>query len=77
MTQTPAFKIITSFGGHAAVAGIAGVAMSAVYKWDYPKARGGTGGLVPQRHHAALLKAARERGIAVLPQDFIFNAEAA
>lgn len=77
MTQTPALKIITSFGGHAVVAELLGLAVSAVYRWDYPKSRGGTGGLIPQRHHAALLKVARERDIAVAPQDFMLIEEAA
>ncbi|MGP9819229.1 hypothetical protein ACTZWW_04370 [Salinarimonas sp. NSM] len=54
-----------------------GVNVSRVYRWTYPVARGGTGGVIPARHQAKLLTTARERGIELEPADFFPRAEAA
>lgn len=58
------------FGGPARVAEITGADLSRVYRWTYPKSRGGTGGRVPERHEAALLAAAAREGIALTAEDF-------
>jgi len=47
-----------------------GVDVSRVYRWTYPKNRGGTGGLVPAKHQARLLQLAREAGRQIEPSDF-------
>jgi hypothetical protein len=52
-------------GGEAKVAGIAGTALSAPYRWQHEKSRGGTGGLIPQAHHRRLLDYADAHGIAL------------
>ena len=46
----PASHIIALLGGPQATAELAGVHISRVFRWTYPKARGGTGGLVPAQH---------------------------
>ena len=43
---------------------------TAVYKWTYPKERGGCDGLIPSRYHSLLLRAAKERGVELSPNDF-------
>ena len=66
----PASHIIALLGGPQATAELAGVHISRVFRWTYPKARGGTGGLVPAQHQQHLLDSARARGIALEPADF-------
>jgi hypothetical protein len=58
----PATTIIKKLGGEAKVAGIVGTALSAPYRWQHEKSRGGTGGLIPQAHHRRLLDYADAHG---------------
>ena len=69
----PASHIIALLGGPQATAELAGVHISRVFRWTYPKARGGTGGLVPAQHQQHLLDSARARGIALEPSDFFLR----
>jgi hypothetical protein len=70
MAKSPAEIVIEKFGGHAVIAEVLGVSVSRVYRWTYPESRGGTGGLIPQKHQAPLLNAAREKQIELAPVDF-------
>ena len=65
----PATAIIRKLGGEAKVAGIVGTALSAPYRWQHEKARGGTGGSIPQAHHRALLDYADAHGIALAAEE--------
>jgi hypothetical protein len=67
----PATAIIRKLGGEAKVAGIVGTALSAPYRWQHEKARGGTGGSIPQAHHRALLDYAYAHGIALAAEEFL------
>ena len=67
----PATAIIKKLGGEAKVAGIAGTALSAPYRWQHEKSRGGTGGLIPQVHHRRLLDYADAHGIALTAEEFL------
>lgn len=67
----PAASIIARLGGEAKVSKITGTAYTAPYRWQYPKAIKGTGGLIPQRHHPALLGYARANDIPLSAADFI------
>lgn len=67
---TPAHIVITKFGGHGAVAEALNIDLSRVYRWTYDKARGGTGGIIPAKHQAALMAAAQVRGVELSPADF-------
>jgi hypothetical protein len=40
-------RIIGKFGGARRLAKLLGFEASRVYKWTYPRERGGTGGLIP------------------------------
>ena len=64
-------QIIEKLGGVAKTATICGCTHSWVYKWTYPKERGGRGGRVPHDDAEKILAAAR-RGECpdILPEDF-------
>jgi hypothetical protein len=67
----PAQTIITKLGGVSVVAAALGVHRTRVSNWQRPREKGGTGGLVPQRHHRALLDFALERGKALTAEEFL------
>lgn len=67
----PAQTIINLFGGEAAIAAVAGTAVSAPYRWRSSREQGGTGGLIPQRHHPSILAFARANGIRLDASDFL------
>jgi hypothetical protein len=56
------------------VATITGKHVSRVYRWMYPKERGGTGGRVPQEDAEKLLAYAKEHKIDLAPADFFADA---
>lgn len=66
----PAHTIVGRLGGEVAVAKIAGVAVTAPYRWQQPKAKGGTGGVIPHWHVAKLLAHAEANGIDLSATDF-------
>ena len=68
---SPAERTIAKFRSAQKVAEIAGVNVSNVHRWTYPKDRGGTGGLVPGRHHRRLLDAGRDPDIGLTPADLV------
>lgn len=47
-----------------------------VYRWDYPREKGGAGGIIPSVHHQAILDGARAEGIDLAPADFFDLPEA-
>jgi hypothetical protein len=65
-----ALHVIEKCGGSQVVADMVGVDVSRVYRWTYPKERGGTDGLIPAQHQQTLLREARKRGIPLEPNDF-------
>lgn len=67
----PAATIIRNLGGEAVVAAILGMAYTAPYRWQHAKEKGGTGGLIPQRHHRALLDYAKQKGVKLRADDFL------
>lgn len=70
MSQNPASRVIKKCGGHRVVAEWLSVDVSQVFRWTYPKERGGTDGRIPSRHQEALLEAARAKEIRLRPADF-------
>jgi hypothetical protein len=67
----PAQTIIQKFGGPSALAKLLGIHRTRVSNWQRPRESGGTGGVVPQRHHRQLLGVANERGIDLKAEDFL------
>jgi hypothetical protein len=72
--QTQAQRVIAKFGG-AQVLGKAlarvnsGRDRSRVYRWGYPKSKGGTGGVIPSSVIADVLTAARLEGVHLTAED--------
>ena len=73
----PASTVIEIMGGPTAVAEIVGVHRTRVSKWQSPKHKGGTGGLIPIWHATRLLEKARELDIDLKPDDFFPKLEEA
>jgi hypothetical protein len=67
----PASSIIKKLGGEAVVSGVTETAYTAPYRWQYPRDRKGTGGLIPQRYHRTLLDYARSKGISLKAEEFL------
>ena len=73
MSQTrlePAASIIAKFGGPEKVAEVTGKHISRVYRWMYEKARGGTGGTIPQAEAQKMLRYAEDNQIELSAADF-------
>lgn len=66
----PASTLIAAFGGLMAVSRITKASLVTVQRWTYDHARG-TGGFIPRKHHAALIAAAKERGVELTPAIFV------
>jgi len=66
----PAANIIARLGGEQAVAELCHVALTAPYRWQMHKNKGGTNGKIPARHISTLLHAAQHVGIDLRPADF-------
>jgi hypothetical protein len=72
----PAKSVIAKIG-IGEVSAITGKHISRVYRWMYPRHRGGTGGIIPQADAFRLLAHARATGLDLKPDDFFSFAEAA
>lgn len=66
----PAHTIIQICGGFSAVAEMTARSEVRVRRWTYPRARGGTDGLIPSDVQVRLLTEARKRGIDLRPEHF-------
>jgi hypothetical protein len=47
------------------------VSSTAPYLWRYGREHGGTGGVIPQKHHRALLAWAKAEGLKLSADDFL------
>jgi len=65
----PAKSIIGKIGIEK-VAEVTGKHVSRVYRWMYPKEKGGTGGLIPQTDAPAILAYAKSKRIPLKEKDF-------
>lgn len=66
----PAKTVIAKMGGVDAVASVTGKHVSRVYRWMYPKNRGGTDGYIPPKDAGRLLQDAASRGLDLKASDF-------
>jgi hypothetical protein len=62
-------RIFQKFGNARRLAQAIGCQPSTVYRWDYPKDKGGTGGLIPSSALPEVLEAARQAGIFITSDD--------
>ena len=72
----PAKSVIAKIG-IGEVSAVTGKHISRVYRWMYPKDRGGTGGIIPQPDAFRLLSHARANGLDLKPDDFFSFTETA
>lgn len=63
-------QVIEKCGGVANTARLVGRSESWVYRWTYPKDKGGTNGRIPQEAQLKLLEAAQRGECEVAPTDF-------
>lgn len=68
--QSQAAKIIGKFGGARQLARLLNKNASAVYKWDYPLEKGGTGGFVPSSAITSVKEAAELAGVELTAADW-------
>lgn len=69
--KTQVARIAERFG--VTLYGLARIAnrdISCVYRWSYPKERGGTGGAIPATAMTHIANQARVYGVLLLPSDF-------
>ena len=62
--------IISKCGGPHIVAEWLGINVSTVWRWTYPKSKGGTGGLIPACRHVPLIEKAINNEVSLTPDDF-------
>lgn len=67
----PAATIVRALGGPSKVAEIAGVHRTRVSNWMRPRAKGGTGGFIPQKHVGRLLGYAIKNGVPLNAASFV------
>lgn len=71
----PARSIIAKLGGPSAIAEAVGIHRTRVSNWQRPRTKGGTNGLIPQRHHLALIDFAAVKGVELTADDFLPHRE--
>ena len=69
--QTVAGRVIEKCGGFRQVAEWLGLDLTSVYRFTYPRERGGTGGLIPSKYLTPLVQKAQENGIDLQGNDFV------
>jgi len=81
MNKTQAERVFAKFGGvpklHKALADLGPEhvrAISAIYRWNLPKAKGGTNGMVPNSALQSVLMAAKAEGIVLTAADLYSGA---
>lgn len=71
MEKTVASNIISKFGGAYKLSEVIGIDVSQIYRWTYPKEKGGTGGSIPARHFSTILNDAEKMGIKLSLEELI------
>lgn len=69
--KTAAERVIEAFGGAARLSDLTGIDKSSVYRWKYPKERGGTDGAIPHGNHGAIMRAAFQYHIKLTRSDLV------
>lgn len=69
----PAYTIIRKLGGIEKAAEASGASENRVYRWQLPRDRGGTDGLIPSKRQQRILDWAAERNIKLRPADFFVS----
>ena len=48
-----------------------GLTITQIYRWDYPREKGGCGGIIPQKHYQTILTNALASGVPLDRGDFL------
>jgi hypothetical protein len=78
---TPAERVITKCGKGSFSNGLkvlsrwTGKHITRIQRWNYPKSRGGTGGIIPTQEQQGILARALKEGIELSPEDFFFTGD--
>ena len=67
----PAATIVQKLGGPSKVAKLVGIHAVRVSNWQRPKAKGGTGGCIPLKHHRIIIEEGRRRGVLITAEDLL------
>ncbi len=73
----PAHTVLARFGGAGPLSRLLGLDRSTVHRWALPKSRGGSGGLVPAKHHQRLLALATAQEVTLSAADLVGTANVA
>ena len=66
----PASTVLAKIGGVEIAAQVTGKHVSRIYRWTYPRSKGGTGGVIPHEDATKLLKHASEHKLELTAADF-------
>ena len=66
----PASTVLAKIGGVEVASKVTGKHVSRVYRWTYPREKGGTGGVIPHDDATKLLKHASENNLELTAADF-------
>jgi len=67
----PARTIIEKLGGPTKISHKINVSRTHIYKWTYPRDKGGTGGTIPYWQIPKLLEMANSEGVTLSEYDFV------
>jgi hypothetical protein len=69
--KTPAERMYDAFGNAKRLAVLCGLDIVSVYRWNYPKEKGGTGGNIPHGNFEKILAAAKANKIKITKSDLV------
>lgn len=75
MKNDPAHLVPKTLGGPKALAKLLDMSVSAIYRWGFPKAKGGTEGHVPSAHIFRVWCALLEQGSTLSLEEVVFTEE--
>lgn len=71
MQESPFEMVKAAFGGVNQLSEATGIPRKRVRGWGAPVEQGGSGGRIPAKHQGEILRAARERGVALSAESLI------
>lgn len=69
--KSAAERVIEAFGGAKRLADLTGIDLSSIYRWKYPKDRGGTDGAIPHGNHFKIMQAVNKHKITLTRSDLV------
>lgn len=69
--KTAAQRVIDAFGGASKLSELTGIDKSSVYRWTYPREKGGTEGAIPHANHGKIIAVAYLNKIKLTRSDLV------